>query len=271
MRSRWPERTILASGLLTFSLALAGPTGLYTLTPHGDPVPARLTLAPDVADPVFALLAALVEDEVYGQLGAATLDSVVRAAEGTVLPYEKVQWLSRVPASRGWHATVEIRFRGEFEADVPYSILGYHPGSLKADAELVMLEWDLGHQTFWARSEDDASARRPYVAEDVRLFGVQEGRVDLDVAWFLDRLLRGSLDDVTVTGFAFLRLDGTPYGLAFGYNKKGKGRTGVFDFQADDVVFPAPPHFLAMGRALRGRMETLFSRLDGVPPPPGRE
>jgi hypothetical protein len=186
----------------------------------------------------------------------------VRTTAGSPLPYGQVQWLQRVPGAAGWHATVEVRFDGPFQAGVPYTILGYHPGSMKADADLELLEWDLGRQTFWLRSDDDASTRRAYVADAVRLFGVHEGHVDLDVAWFLDRLLRGALDDVEVTGFAFVRMDGRPYGLAFGYNPKGKGRTGVFDFQADEVVFPAPRHFLAMGRTLRARMEALSARLD---------
>jgi hypothetical protein len=262
MRSRWLEALVLATGLLTAARAFAGHDELYTLTPDGTPRPAPLSLVHDVKDPVFALLASLVEGEVYGQLSVGTLDSVVQATDGSSLPYQQIRWLRRMPAPRGWHATIEVEFAGRFEADVPYSILGYHPGSMKADAELVLFEWDLGRQTFWLRSDDDETTRRPYVADAVRLFGVREGRVDLDVAWFLDRMLRGALDDVTVTGFAFVRMGGKPYGLAFGYNAKGKGRTGVFDFQTDEVVFPAPKHFLSMGRILRGRMETLFSRLD---------
>lgn len=258
MRSRWVEPAI--AWLLVSLLPLPESTAATRLwTYHaGEPRPATVRLADDVQDPLFALLAALIDENVFGGLEGAFLDSVMTAEGGTSLPYRLVESLQREPGDAHRDAIVRVRFRGEFKVPVPYSILGYHPGDMSSEQELTLSEWVLGHHTFAIPTQDDPS--RTVAVEDLHLFGIEVGRVDLDVDWWLDKLMGKKLDDVDVTGFLVFRRDGVRYGLAFGYAEGGRGRTGVFDLGADEIVFPAPRDFLVMGRSMRARMETLQAR-----------
>ena len=45
------------------------------------------------------------------------------------------------------------------------------------------------------------------------------------------------------------------YGVATGYSKQGRGRSGAFSFREDKLVFPNRPAFKALGSYVRGRLE----------------
>jgi hypothetical protein len=262
MLSRWPERAIAALlpvFLFTtdpFAQTPACPVPLWTPGPGLARSPVALHLAEDVGDPLFALLAGLLDAGAYGTIGPACLDSVMTAEGGTSLPYDLIRLLAREPGDSHRDAVVRIEFRDEFKVAVPYSILGYHPGDMSSQRELVLYEWRLRDQMLRIPAKDDPA--HELTLHDVHLFAVQTGRVDLDVDWWLDKLLRGKLDDVHVTGFLVFRREDTRYGLAFGYTKGGKGRTGLFDLTRDEIVFPAPYEYLYLGRSMRAHMETLL-------------
>lgn len=102
-------------------------------------------------------------------------------------------------------------------------------------------------------------------AQDVHLFAIREGSVEADFDWVVEWALGGKLDDMRIVGFLVCHMDGRRYGLAFGYNQDGGGRTGAFDFGKDEVLFPTETRFLVMGRTMRAVAEARLADVRGRP------
>ena len=223
-------------------------------------LPETLSLTPGVRDPVFSLLIGLVEDEGYGQLTQERLyKEIDRVGRPTHLPVEHLEVIHRFPHPGPPIAKVRlVSFEG-IDVPVPYRILVYHPGRLWATRLVEFEEWYLG--TLSLELPEDEETSGPVVLEDVRLWGLRRGRLELDVDGWVDALLGPRLDDTRIVGFAMFRHEGRVIGIAMGYNKEGKGRSGSFSFLTDKVNFPNPPPFRTAAVYLRARLERLMPNL----------
>ena len=231
------------------------PVQTWAKGPDGVPVPTDLTPATDISNPLFALLASLIDDDLYGRVSKRRVAAGVEAGGGSNLPWQEMLWLTREPGHRGARSRFTVRFLDRLHASVPYQLLGYHPGSLRVSRLLQIREWWLGD---WSFLHEGHTA----LAEDLSLYGLVEGEVQIDVDGWIDWLMGGRLDDIFIVGFCIFRQDGRRIALAFGYNADGKGRTGMLDLSADELVFPVPKPYLTMGRMLRSQVERrLASRL----------
>jgi len=259
MKNSWPPFRVVEL-LLLLILGWAGSVPAATLWTPGPagPEPATARLASDVGDPVFALLAGLLDDNVYGRLDPAFVDSVVVVHGETKLPHRSMRWLTRDPSPARRRATLGLLVEEGFKVPVPYSILGYNPGSLSTSEEMELWEWALGDLPF--RWIDDEGQTREFTARNATLFGLARGEVRMDVDWWLDKLLGSRLDDVDLVGFLLFHRDDVRYAVAFGYNPDRSGRTGVFDLTHDEIVFPAPRAYLNVGRTMRARVEGWLRR-----------
>jgi hypothetical protein len=234
---------------------------LYRLE-NGRPQPLpHFDLAQDVRDPLLALVVGLLDVDAYGGLAPVAIDSVVRAHGGSKLPYRELVQVDRRPRTDASKAHVDVQLRHEMNLPVPYSILGYNPGSMRASRRFALREWHVSDFHFRLL---DKGVWRDHVYADVQLFGVTEGWLRMDVDWWLDKLLGARLDDTQLVGVALLTRERRRLAVAFGYTSDRQGRTGVFDLGKDEVVFPAPRDLLALGRELRGEVE----RRLGAPAPP---
>jgi len=253
MKSCWRYFRVadLTALLAVLMVAPAAAAMFWTLGEQRQPVPAAARLAADVKDPVFALLAGLLDDGVFGELDPAFVDSVVTAHGTTKLPHRSMRRLTRIPAEQ--HSTLTLQVEEEFKVPVPYSILGYNPGSLSTSPDLELWQWGLGDHPYW--TTDGEGQRQRVLLLDAQLFGLSAGSVRMDVDWWLDKLLGSRLDDVDLVGFLIFRRDDHRYAVAFGYNPSGRGRTGVFDLTTDEIVFPAPSEYLQIGRDMRAKVE----------------
>ncbi len=206
-----------------------------------------LPLAQGVRDPVFAILLDLVDRNVAGCLSGERLARELRERRyKTRLPYETVQEVRRVPASDRLSASVTIVFDHPLERPIPYRIIFYRPGQLRATARLELTEWNLG-SVFPAATADDAGA-------DVRLFSLRAGRFEVDLDAWLDLLAGPRLDDTVMTGMAVFRWQGQRFGAGLGHNHSGQPRAGLFDFAADRVVPSIPPPMRPLLRRLRDEL-----------------
>jgi hypothetical protein len=232
----------------------ASAAGLHVFEKGRPRALAEVPTADDVGDPLLALLIGVLDADAFGTVGRGLLDSVVVAGGGSKLPYEDVKTLAREPAGGGVISEVEILLRRAVDLGVPYSILGYHPGSVRAPKQVLLREWRIPqHDIRWV--EDDHSREARFV--ELRLFSVEKGRIEMDVDWWLDKLLGSKLDDTHLVGFVITEHEGKRYAVAFGYTKDGRGRSGCFDLEADEIIFPAPMEFLHLGREMRARVEEL--------------
>jgi hypothetical protein len=146
----------------------------------------------------------------------------------------------------GAGSDIALEFLGAVKVPVPYSILGYRPGNIRASATCRLRERRLGDVPLGPRGER---------FEDVRLFTLEEGEMEVDIDALVDFLAGSALDDTRVTGLAVLRHQGRRLGVAFGYNHDESPRYGVFDFAADKILIPLPAELKGMPTDLRRRSE----------------
>jgi len=256
----------LAAALLLLT-AFATPAAEIRLRRGPDPSSAAvdsLRRAEGVANPVLACLASLVDEDLYGWVGQARLRRAVEEGGDARIPWRDFLWVRRQARPPG-APLLTVRFLDRLHVPLPYALLGYHPGSLRATPRVEVVQWRQGpYAVAWTDEEGRAQALR---VEDLELFGLREGEVVVDVDGWLDALMGGGLDDIRITGLALFRHEGRRLGLAFGYSPEGEGRTGVLDLGADKLLFPVPRPYLALGRSLRARSEALLRGEAGASAP----
>ena len=265
MRFRGPDLAVLL-GLLVVLGAAGAPASesgaeIYVRDDDGQLRKADASLSEDVLDPVFAFLMAVLERDLYGVVDTAWFDSLATAEGGSRMPYESIVSLDRWPGDEGVDAVIRLKMGDRTEFDIPYSILGYNPGSMRFSQEIEFVEWKIGDRDLeFDLGEDEDRERVLVPARDAHLFIISAGSLALDIDGWVDRLLGSKLDDVDMVGFFVFR-DGDEFvGLGFGYNPKGSGRTGAFDFKRNESIFPASKGYLAVGRTMRALAEQRLER-----------
>ncbi|MBN2369391.1 MAG: hypothetical protein JXO72_02775 [Vicinamibacteria bacterium] len=216
----------------------------------------RLSSAENVQDPVFSILIHLIESNRFGCLSGSQLMSAIESHRlRSRLPYRRLRELHRLPETDG--ARIIARFNGSLDLRMPYRILWYRPARLRADPLLCLREWSYPHLRMTFKKGSKATMEKINI-QDVHVFGLSHGSVEADIDAWLDRLLGAALDDMTVVGFAVFRHHNVWTGLAVGYNQAGAGRSGLFDFARDAVVYPMPDRMRAAARQMRLQIETLM-------------
>ncbi len=142
---------------------------------------------------------------------------------------------------------------------MPYSILGYHPGTLSFGSPVVVREWRVGDHEVTVRTSDEV--RRDTV-EGMVVFEIVSGWTVLDVDGWLDKLLGDAIDDAATVGFVAARGNGRLLGVSDSLGRDGRFIFGELDFRNNTVA----PH----GRPLANGMARLARRWC-EPPPDQRE
>jgi hypothetical protein len=213
--------------------------------------------APDVHDPIFAYLVGLVDADLYGTIDEACLADVVRrAATPSPLPYQHLDSMTRALENHDRTSMIDLRFDGRLALPIPYRILGYAPGKLRATQEATFREWILGELVFSYRSSADAKPMEVRLS-DLHLFALRKGGMWVDIDGWLDALVAGKLDDTRITGLALFRYGGERYGMAVGYNDDWEGRSGLFSMRKDEIVFPSPAPLKTAAWKIRSILEGL--------------
>jgi len=230
------------------------------VTPSIPAAPA-LVPAPGVADPALALMVGLIRGNRTGLFTRRVFEEAVRRlGRKSKLPFDSFGSLFRRLHPGPSTATLRVVLTGKHRIRIPYDILGYHPGKLRASPSLELEEWDLGTLRLDPRSRRRAGAGGEGILElrRVKLWGVRRGRLDMDIDGWLDAMMGSRLDDTRITGIALYELHGHTIGMALGYSRGGEGRSGAFDLTADRILFPYPREYKAAGAFLRGRLEQLM-------------
>ncbi|NTV04296.1 hypothetical protein HGA89_05205 [bacterium] len=143
----------------------------------------------------------------------------------------------------------------ELDADLarplPYSILGYHPGTLHVSRVLEALEWVLPGTSVRVDGPDGPELR----VGAMHALRLEAGHVILDADGLVDRLLGKKLDDTWTEAFVLARVEGAAdprenglNGVALGRARNGRPLSGAFDFRRDEVL----PNGRPAARALSG-------------------
>lgn len=243
--------TILLTSLL--SIGTFADTGVPTL----GSLPEELPIQTEVKDPIFSILVGLVMHDLYGTLDGEHLERALeRSGKKTDLPYRELVSLTRSPVEARATANVTVVFKRDLDLAIPYHILGYHPGAFEVAETCVFREWILGTMHFRHPYKERGEVKvREIAIEEAHLFGLDEGKVAIDVDAWIDHLLGGAIDDTNVKALMLFKYDGRWIGLATGYATDHSGRTGAFDFAKDEIMFPGPDEMKTVGRTMRGRTE----------------
>ena len=223
---------------------------------HAGDLPGSEIMLPEseVPDRFFAYLIGLVQVDTCGVVDAGDLVSALCDFEGkTSVPFERIQSIQRdcgddrlsSRRGRGSVRDVSITFLKELKTPVPYQILGYHPGSVRASEIVRFREWHIPRRTLrW-------TSREALKLSDIYVFGIYEGWAVIDIDGWLDALLGGSLDDTRIITLVLFKHDGDWHGLAAGFGRSGEGRSGVFNFARNRILFPTPDEFRGLGPYFR--------------------
>ena len=229
---------------------MAGPVRAATAV-HGL-APDPEALREQVRDPLFAMVFLLTEAD---SLGTWTADDLLAFTErwGTpsdfpltehlesltreALPPEQVRKRRGLRCDRRWI----VRLRpARLEMPMPYSILGYHPGTLSFDTPLELHEWRLGQVSLQVPDpEGDGQTRRP--ARGVTIWQITGGWIILDVDAWVDRLLGKAADDAAMAGFTAARVGGELVGVGNSTGRDGRRLLGELDFRSGEVATHGRP------------------------------
>jgi hypothetical protein len=219
-----------------------------------------------VRDPVLELLFTITEDDSLGTWdGAAIARYAAASGRPSRLPMGEVVRITRrhataaeaeqrcgVSVTRVW----ELELAHALRMPLPYSFLGYHPGTLAASRTFVLSEWRLDDRTLRGVVDGGPATTG---ATDAWVLRLDTGWFMLDVDAWLDALLGGLLDDYWVCGYVFARHEGRPLEISLLEKRDGKDDYGQFDLGHDRIV--AHPDSVARGLSLLTR--------PWVAPPPG--
>ena len=255
---RWAE----LGALLTIVVVVVG----HVTEPWGQQLPGREVWLPEteVKDRFYSYLIGLIQADTCGTLEAYQMEKVLEGYHSkTEIPFELIKEIRRSCYSNEGMREVSITFNGYLKAPVPYSILGYHPGSVTASPVVRFHEWDIPRRTLrWSRYE-------AIELTDIYVFGIDEGWAIVDIDAWIDKLLGGLLDDTRIVVLALFKYKGEWHGLAAGYGPSGDGRSGIMNFTRNKILFPTPPELRILGPYFRNYV----IRVKKVKPPlpPGKK
>lgn len=200
----------------------------------------------DVKDRFFAYLIGLAEADAYGTLSTDDIGEALGEFSGsTRVPFELITGIERRRGEPGEPNIVSISFLKELKTPVPYSILGYHPGSVWADTAVTFHEWYVPKKSIWVGEGSRITLTR------VHVFGTAEGWTIVDIDAWVDLLLGGHLDDTWLVAMGLFMYEDSWHGIAAGYGPGGEGRSGVFNFKTNNILFPTPDELKTLGPYFR--------------------
>ncbi len=230
---------------------------------RADDLPGREIWLPEseVKDRFYSYLIGLIQADTCGVLLASDLERVLNDYRGkTSIPFETIKDIRRECDGGEGGREISVSFREELKTPVPYSILGYHPGSVTASPTVRFIEYGIPAKTLrWSRNQ-------AVELTEIHVFAICEGWAVVDIHAWLDKLLGGMLDDTRLVVMALFKCNGDWHGLAAGYDPSGDGRSGIFNFNQNKILFPTPRELRMLGPYFRNFV-TRVKRVR-VPMPP---
>ena len=253
-------RAALAALVALFLLAVVLPVGAWS--EFGVEEETGDSVGPEIREPFFEFLLGMAERDSVGRWsGEELLAHAAVSGRKSRFPLEEVVSLTRArpdaypdvrTAGKYGDATVRATWTlvlsGRQDRPMPYSILGYHPGSLRIGGVLVLSE--LGPISLEITYENDGEPTKRLLT-DVRIFPLEQGHIVLDADGFLDALLGAGLDDAWSLGFVTGREEGKLIGLGVSLGRKGRRIFGEFDFAQDKILAHGRPPMAALSRVSR--------------------
>ncbi len=245
-------------GLLLGTCGAAAPAGAWSEFGRAEDLPEGPTGGQAIQEPFFDFLLGIVEGDSLGDwTGAHVRTHARRLARPSRFPLSDLVSISRsrpdsLQAVRyvgaRVHAVWHLVLTAAQDRPMPYSILGYHPGSLRIAQEIVLSELAAADLRLNFRTGEVTVQQ---LVTGARIFAVEQGYVLMDADGWLDVLLGVGLDDAWILGFVTGYHDGQRLGLGVSIGSKGRRIFGEFDFAKDEVLVHGRPLAKALSRTSR--------------------
>lgn len=205
--------------------------------------PKEATATPDtILEPFFAFVVGMAEADSLGTWrGSDVAAFAAKRGRASRLPMGRLASIERrrpEPGARGRFPDAVVRaewvvtFDDKLDFPLPYSIVGYHPGSLRVSSSLRLAELAPQDVTLAWRH------KREVVRHGVsmtRVFICEGGYLLLDADAVVDRLLGDLLDDAWTVGFVTARDGEQLLGLSVMVGRDLRSIYGEFDFARDRI------------------------------------
>jgi len=199
----------------------------------------------EVKDTFLAYVLGIIHADIEVELDNAFLRGLLEEFKTTIdLPFDDVVLVSHLRVPSGGEA-LTVTFRHEMEIPVPFSLLGYHPGRIRASRIVIFEENRVAVRTL-----DDGSTISP-----VYVFRLSEGFSGIDVDEWITFLFSSIIDDITIRVLAVFPYKDHWYCMMDGTGRKGQMIAGLLDFRTNRILFPLPGE-------LRGFAATLLREAD---------
>lgn len=220
----------------------------------GLPEPAAPALTDTIVEPFFAFVLGRADGDSLGVWCGADVAAFARErGQVSRLPLAHIVTMERRRPAPGTEDRFEgarvlaewrLTFDGALDFPLPYSVLGYHPGSLRLSSALELAELAPVDRTLTWR--DRKLGEVEHAVGAVRVFVCEHGFLLLDADAVIDHLLGDLLDDSWTVGFVTAR-DGPKWlGLSVMLGREGRPLYGEFDFATDSIE----PHGRPLAAAL---------------------
>ena len=223
----------------------------------------------EISEPLFAFLLALSNGDSLGTwTGRDIIQFAADQGHRSKFPLGQIVSIGRrrpqLTESARWPdgdltAMWDLKLIEDLDRSMPYSILGYHPGSLRVSETMILSELFLGDRTFRIQGQEEPQLRH---LEAIRALRLDVGSVVLDADAIPDALLGGNLDDAWTLGFGLAREEDRQVGLAVSVKRDGGAIFGEFDFENDRIMPSGSP----LGSQLSAFCRGWFTRSGSRPP-----
>jgi len=222
-------------GVIAVTLAAALAVSAGAQSPPGR----ELILPPsEVRDTFFAWLVGVVDAGRDASIDNAGLREVLTEFRSTIaLPFDRIGLVRHLAPQPDLRGKLDIEFDGDIDVPVPFSLLWYHPGSLRSTPVVRFEE---------RRFSSLPTAGGP-AAEPVYSFRLVEGEMVIDIDRWVDVLLGNIADDLTIRIVAIARWRGAWRCLLGGTGREDRRIIAAFDLARNTITFPVPHELTRLG------------------------
>ncbi len=207
------------------------------------PRPGReVSLAPsEVKDSFFAYVIGIIRADIDVDMDGEGMREVLTEFKTALdLPFDLVARVWQGVGDTADSRALGLEFQGDARIPIPFSLLGYHPGSIRASRVVRFRELRFTYP----------DARGTGAEAPVYRLALDAGSLVIDMDTWIDDLLGDYVDDLPVRNLVFFTWRGEWTGLLQGLGYKGQPLRAFFNFRRNRIVFPVPADLDARGMAL---------------------
>ncbi len=236
---------------VAFAAALAALLALAVASALADPAterPTREISLPrdEVKDSFLAYVLGIIYSDADIELDNVSLREVLVEFKSSLdLPFDDLTLVSQGRTAENGIGSLGVSFRHDMSIPVPFSLLGYHPGTIRVSKSVGFSRWQADGRTL-----ENGLSLPPFL-----VFGLISGTAAIDVDEWLTVLFPRLIDDIVIRVLAVFRYKDRLYCMMDGTGRRGQPIAGLLDFRTNRIIFPLPRELASLAVDLLGEGE----------------